>query len=631
MVKKTGALILAILLLCPPNVVQAREQNLEMDVRVVVGRDASLTVTERIAFFVERDNAELGPVRNVPVVHREKSRRVISDFQILSATLNGTPVPYESRQSGKNMKIRLRDHSFLTRGTHEYILTYRMTRRIVFHGDTDELRWSVTDREGIFPVEKASFRVELPPGASVTEYDASAGRSGSREKSWERDPDGVFRTTRGLRWGEEFTVSLVWPGGFVVPPPKTWKERFWAPWGRGLFLLSAALIVLWYGGWWFRRGAPKPGLVSPLPEPPHDFEPSYIGYIRKLRFDSNLLLADLIDLAIRGYLVLELGKSSITASLTEKNSYADAAGTCLSPPRQAFLKKLSEIDASVPFGTTGYLQDLMVDALPSFYGIDKRGQKGNPLLGRPALMRWNRKINRSGLLLFVPFLGLLWQGGEHLFDAIFIASLLVGFTGKLAVPPVENNSPRTTTMLALASCFVLIPLLLWLRDSLLNIWMEDPLVTASSLAALGSALFFAIRMPARTYAGRKLLDEVEGFELYLRNAEKHHMETLFPSPEKDAGKSVPQLSFLLFERLLPYAVALGIPQTWTEHFASVLENSGYQPDWLRGPASLSAASFSVSGFISDIRNMKKSISPPGGGTGRLDNYRRRPFGRPWPL
>ena len=60
--------------------------------------------------------------------------------------------------------------------------------------------------------------------------------------------------------------------------------------------------------------------------------------------------------------------------------------------------------------------------------------------------------------------------------------------------------------------------------------------------------------------GQKLLDQIEGFRLYLSTAEEERLKVLHP-PEK-----TPEL----FERYLPYALALDCENEWNAKFAAVL-------------------------------------------------------------
>ncbi len=71
-------------------------------------------------------------------------------------------------------------------------------------------------------------------------------------------------------------------------------------------------------------------------------------------------------------------------------------------------------------------------------------------------------------------------------------------------------------------------------------------------------------LQAPTVAGRKIMDQIEGFRQYLGVAEEDRLNALNP-PDK-----TPEL----FERFLPHAIALGVENRWAKRFAGVLAAAG---------------------------------------------------------
>jgi uncharacterized membrane protein len=136
-------------------------------------------------------------------------------------------------------------------------------------------------------------------------------------------------------------------------------------------------------------------------------------------------------------------------------------------------------------------------------------------------------------------------------------------------------------------------------------FQSDTLASLSVTCAIFSVVFFSKIMPARTEIGRRYLDEVEGFEMYLNTAERHRFEALYPaSPASADGPPFPKLSGDVFERLLPYAFALDIAETWADNFAGVLESRDYNPSWYNG-----GGTFKISSFAGSLRNACDSIRP----------------------
>jgi uncharacterized membrane protein len=71
-------------------------------------------------------------------------------------------------------------------------------------------------------------------------------------------------------------------------------------------------------------------------------------------------------------------------------------------------------------------------------------------------------------------------------------------------------------------------------------------------------------LQAPTVAGRTVMDRIEGFRQYLGTAEEDRLNALNP-PDK-----TPEL----FERFLPYAIALDVQNQWAKRFAAVLAAAG---------------------------------------------------------
>ena len=117
-------------------------------------------------------------------------------------------------------------------------------------------------------------------------------------------------------------------------------------------------------------------------------------------------------------------------------------------------------------------------------------------------------------------------------------------------------------------------------------------------------------LKAPTHAGRVLLDQVEGFKMFLGAVDKDRLATLAATEQTPA----------VFEKYLPYAVALGVEQAWAGRFADVLERSKYSPAWCSdgswaGNAGLMAASLSnsMSTAIASSAGSPGSSSGFGGG------------------
>jgi uncharacterized membrane protein len=126
---------------------------------------------------------------------------------------------------------------------------------------------------------------------------------------------------------------------------------------------------------------------------------------------------------------------------------------------------------------------------------------------------------------------------------------------------------------------------------------------------------FAWLMRAHTPAGRRLLDQLEGFRLFLDVAEKDELNL----------KNPPAITPALFEAFLPYALALGVEQRWAERFNASLapeRAAAYQPVWYHGHwdirsgtpgAGIGAATAAVTGAVAS--SIAAAATPPGSSSG----------------
>jgi len=109
------------------------------------------------------------------------------------------------------------------------------------------------------------------------------------------------------------------------------------------------------------------------------------------------------------------------------------------------------------------------------------------------------------------------------------------------------------------------------------------------------------------------MDRVDGFKMFLKAVDADRLRTMAP-PAK-----TPQL----FERFLPYALALGVEHAWAEQFSKVLAqaatagsaggNTSYSPSWYAGSGfdSFSPSSFTSSFSSSFSSAVAFSAAAPG--------------------
>lgn len=128
---------------------------------------------------------------------------------------------------------------------------------------------------------------------------------------------------------------------------------------------------------------------------------------------------------------------------------------------------------------------------------------------------------------------------------------------------------------------------------------------------MNMAFYHLLKAP--TMLGRRILDRIEGFKMFLSATEADRLQRMVPA------ERTPEL----YEKHLPYAFALGVEQAWTEQFTDVLstamrpDGGGYHPGWYSGSSFDSARVGSFAGAVgSSVSDaISSSATAPGSSSG----------------
>ncbi len=272
-----------------------------------VAEDASATVTERLTFNIEGEEIKRGIERFFPVAYRTPTGgRIRTGFEFLSATFDGQDVPHKISRQGDYAVMTIGDKRVMVpKGEHVYELVFRVTGHVRFLDDRDGIYWNVTGNQWAFPIDYASFRLELPAGGEgqIIGSNAYTGYAGEEGADFRHERDVFFETTRPLREKEGFTVAVDWEKGVVAQPVLPLPERF-AGFLSGNRIFAAAflpLLALLYflPAWFFFGRDPALGVVVPAFDPPDGIEPAMAALICNMKFVPECLTARTRFLQVR--------------------------------------------------------------------------------------------------------------------------------------------------------------------------------------------------------------------------------------------------------------------------------------------------------------------------------------------
>ncbi|RJX35988.1 MAG: DUF2207 domain-containing protein [Desulfarculus sp.] len=611
---RLAALCLAALLLAA-GPASADERILDFVSQVVIRPDASLLVTETIQVRSQGRQIKRGIVREFPTTYTDRRGRGVQvGFSLQKVERDGRRESYHLQKASNGVRVYIgrKDH-LLSPGVYTYRLTYRTERQLGFFDRYDELYWNVTGNGWTLPIDRARAVVQLPAGGRVLQQAAYTGPSGAQGRDWRYGPDAQGRlqwvTTRPLAAGEGLTIAVAWPKGLVKPPPPP-KDGRWLPAGSGPYvgLAGLAALLLYYLLAWYRVGRdPQKGTVIPLFTPPAGLSPAAVRFLRHMGFDHKAFAAAVVDMAVKGYLtIVEEKDKSYQLKRTGKTPDNLSPGERRLGPLLFKKGKSLKLKPSSHSTVSAALKDLR-------HSLRAEYEKAN--------FRLNRLYLLPGILITLLALAALVLAAREPEGALGLGLWLAVWSGGCyfistrVVRAWRGARGLGGHLAAMGATVFAAPFIIGALIGLFAFGhLTGPTAAPIYLALLALTPLFAHLLKAPTVGGRRLMDQIEGFRLYLSVAEKERLGLLHP-PER-----TPEL----FERYLSYALALDVEQEWSEQFAQVLAGAGeqaYQPGWYSG-GSFSARGVgglagslggALTGAISSSSSAPGSSSGSGGG------------------
>ncbi len=548
---------------------------------VTVNFDSSLSVRERITVNAEGNEIRRGILRDFPTTYADRyGQRVRVGFDVMEVSRDGRAELYtvESMANGKRIRIGNAD-VYLPNGSHTYEIAYRTTRQLGFFEDFDELYWNVTGNGWTFPIVEAEAIIRLPQGARIQQHAEYTGPQGSASNNSQVAiaSGGEYRavTTRRLEPGEGFTVAVAWQKGIVTPPSEIDLAAWWLFDNAGLFALLATVLGtgLFYIYAWHKAGRDPPkGVIIPLFAPPDKLAPAGARFIWKQSFDDRAFAAALVGLAVKGRIKIIDGGSGYAVEKKSGDAQSLTAGE----------RRLLD---SLPTGTTELKQanhttlrgmrTVLAKALKDEY-------EGTVFLRNIGWFWIGAVISIGGLVvsaLLMPaeegLTALFAVGWSAIWWGVILAVAWGALSGAWRASGILKKLGSLMAMLFLIPFMaggVAVPAAILFSEGSSGLYLV--LGAAVLLGIMNMVFFHLLRAP--TVPGRRLLDRLEGFRMYMATAEEHRLNVLNP-PEK-----TPEL----FERYLPYALALDCENEWNNKFAAVLAAAAAAgataPHWYSG-------------------------------------------------
>jgi uncharacterized membrane protein YgcG len=534
--------LIAAALIALPHRAAAEERIERFEAAVSVGADGAVEVTERIEVAAEGNRIKRGIFRELPQIRSFGPLSLRLPLEVRSVSRDGSPEPFHIVNTAGGIRIYIGDADTRLRpDTYSYELVYRSRGQLGHFDEHDELYWNVTGNDWELPIERAAAEVTLPAGVSreairQTAYTGPRGATGSDGEidvlMETRDPGAAtFATTERLPPGHGLTIVVGWPKG-VVAAPGAWERTGWLVRGwlqvtilgslisQIIAIVTGSLLAIFFFTWLLFGREPRRGPIEPRSAPPASFTPADALILSRMRWSPRALVVAIVDLAVRGKLLLEEpspGKWALR--LPGAGLYEMQGGE-----KEAYNRDLTARDRRL---------------LEALFGAKKRIS-----LARP-------EANA-----FLRALYVIQQDTERATRSLFRAPLHLAAGGVHLAPAL---------LLGGAALFLFVALMPSIGGGLMT------LVTWGIAVAiqLTAALVWRRALRRRTAKGRAIMDELEGLRLWIENDRSPVLEST--------------------ERLLPYAMALGLEAGWASSLERALQvrapaptgsTPPYSPDWL---------------------------------------------------
>lgn len=525
------------------------------DARIEVRTDRSIRVTETIRYDFGSEQRR-GIYRDIPYVY-DKGEMEIAVESVTDDS--GKAWNYDVSRQGGFVRIKVGEANTYLTGEHTYVITYVAREAIQFFSDHDELYWNVTGDGWGVPINSASAEISLPsPPVKTACY---VGERGSKDEA---------------RCSVDANGTIV---RFAVRNPNTETEGI-----EGSALIPAlqpseGLTIV---------AAVTKGSIAAMTT-----QERWLGLVKRY-WPLGL---PVVALVVMVYVWRKTGRDP------ETGKYA--------APMYDAPDKLSPAEVGVVWDESADRHDIsatIIDLAVRGYLTIREVEDTKLLVFKSKDYVFTRtKEADKGARIFESTLleGIFDDGDETKLSDLnrkfsktyerIQSQLFWGLTKR----GYFHRNPRTVRSAYIGGGVGLV-----VAGVILGI-LTNSTIFGFGIGLCGLVLIiFATGMPQRTLKGAETKVAIAGLKLYLNRAEKKQLEFL-NAPEKKPAT---------FEKLLPYAMALGVEEAWAKEFEGIYKQP---PSWYQ---SSHPGSFQLGYMMGSLNAFSHAAeaalpAPPSGGAG----------------
>ncbi len=501
------------------------------DVNIEVAQSGDLLITETLDVTVLGQQIRRGIFRELPAKYTFNGVELDYNYELISIKRNGAKEPYTVSREGNAVNWRIGNaNKLLEHGPHKYEITYRVPDQIRRHrgdvdsrGARDEIYWNVIGGYWNFPITKARASINFPSGSLIIDSEAYRKQGGYTDKGYTAQIRGNSTVFETTRGfnAREGLTVSVSAAPGIIAPMSEARSRQLSWIARG------GPILLGGGGLalfiYYLTMWTRVGR-----------DPQKGPVFARYEPPKNKKGVPYSAAALHHIHHKRLKRTDALTATLMSLSMKDVIDIEAEKKTTTLTSMLANRDAADLLNDERYLLDRLFGDKDDVVTFKK---KTNAALFR-RITQFNKYISKQyGTAFYRSNAG--WG--------------LLGIAASLALVIFISTQPVS----------------------------KDSIVFKAMLVGLFFMNFiFFIFLKAPTKIGAKVSAEIEGFKLYLETAEADRINTANP-----LGESPPAMTTELYERFLPYAVALGVEKPWTKQFETSMPQAArdYQPSYASGP------------------------------------------------
>ena len=499
--------------------------------------------------------------------------------------------PFQMNDDGSEVTLRFGTSDKFIRGVHTYSYRYRYTLPADDYSDYDELYYNIVSANAWrTDMDCVSFSITFPSPLSEDRIWVTSGRYGSQSLlPFSLSADGL--TVRGeyssLPALCAITVRAEMDDGYFYEASRPIPIYIFS---IAVSLLSFIAVLLV----WYLRGRDEKPVISPEFYPPEEFSPMDAAYILDGSLSDRAVSAMLIYWAEKGCMTIEDGgKDDFSFTRIE----FPASGNEVEDYLFSSFFSSEHVDIETLRRTGFYMQASEAGR--------KEGMRftGSKALYTPSSEKLRKLVFR---LMIIPVIihallaSLEMPGFFTIFLLVpsFMAYMVSMQLGKhMAAANTVKEKLRSTGPLLFFVAFIFVFILMTLSQTGLMPFGAAVVDTAIFLISLVLSMIAAGHINRMTEYGRKAVEKILGYREFIDKAEKDKIKRL---SEENPGT---------FYKTLPYAMAFGLEEKWTEAFRDI----SIEPvSWYTGDIMMAATFGRRWHYAYSSRIMPQNNMPRGG-------------------